>query len=361
MSCPFARKSSAAAASGNFSRASARSVARSQSFAAPQAASVAFHSQTEQAIVNAAQPLPVQEREQVQAGRYHGTYVNKAEVDQFRGPIPVEQYAINDDPNPEVIRKKLASLKYTQEVAVRYLNPPKPAKPGDLVIRERQAQIPAGPPVVIRQEGCAAPTPLPLVYRERPPQPPPCIPPQTIEVEGCPIPPPARKVVFEKLANLPAKPQNILIEKWLPYQPQKRRVIYQKSCVQPPPNPRNLVIEWEAPDVEVQKVCKDLGVVDADPEEYVRKYGPELKSACEIPQLCPSCPPPPPPPAPACPPPPPPPCPCAAPPSPPPAPRPCPCPSARASAPLPELEGDVFALRQVNLEAHGLAAYRRYL
>ena len=100
------------------------------------------------------------------------------------------------------------------------------------------------------------------------------------------MPPPARKVVVEKLADQPAKPQNIVIEKWLPYKARTRRVVFQRSCVPPPPNPRNLIIEWQQPCVQVEQQCVDLGVVDADPEEYVRQYGCELKRPEDIPQLC---------------------------------------------------------------------------
>ncbi len=244
-----------------------------------------------------------------------------------------------------MLRKRLAGIKYIQEVAVRHLNPPALPKPGDLIIREYQKQIPAGPPVVLRQEGQRAATPPVQVYRQEPPRAPTPIPEQTVEVEGTPVPPPARRVVLEKFPEQPAKPQNILIEKWLPYAPQRRRVVFKRSCVPPPPNPRNLIIEWQQPCVEVEKKCVDLGIVDADPEEYRRRYAPELKQASEIPDLCPTCPalPAAPTPAPA---------------TPAPAtPAPCGCPAPRAELPqsLPaqrnggelELEGDIDALRFV--------------
>jgi hypothetical protein len=131
------------------------------------------------------------------------------------------------------------------------------------------------------------------------------------------VPPPARKIVLEKMPDQPPKPQNILIEKWLPYKPRARRVVYERSEAPPPPNPHNLVIEWDAPNVEIEQQCINLGVVDTDPCDYVRQFGPELKQFCEIPDLCPCLPepvvaapppcPPPPPPPPPCPPPPPPP------------------------------------------------------
>jgi hypothetical protein len=111
------------------------------------------------------------------------------------------------------------------------------------------------------------------------------------KVEGTPVPPPARKVILEKLPDQPPKPQNILIEKWLPYKQRSRRVVYERSCVPPPPNPRNLVIEWEQPEVQIEQQCINLGVCNANPEEYIRQFGCELKQPCEIPDICQTCPP----------------------------------------------------------------------
>ena len=94
-----------------------------------------------------------------------------------------------------------------------------------------------------------------------------------------------RRVILERLNNVPARPPNVIVEKWLPYQAQKRRVVYQRSASAHSRLmvPRNLIIEWEAPEIDVKSVCKDLGVINADPEEYVRKYGHELKKTHELP------------------------------------------------------------------------------
>jgi hypothetical protein len=243
-----------------------------------------------------------------------------------------KSYPINNDPHPEVIRKQPAPVKYTQQVAVRTLKPPTPVPHGDLIVKEFQRQIPAGPPVVLRQEGRRAATPPPQVFREAPPAPPPRIPTQLVNVEGTPVPPPARKVVLEKLPDQPQKPQNILIEKWLPFKPRTRRVVFQRSCVPPPPNPRNLVIEWEQPCVQVEQQCVDLGVVDADPETYARQYGPELKRPEEIPPLCQG---------PAC--------------------AGLQRSATWSAADTLRLTGDVEALRRVDLAAEGLADYARFL
>lgn len=86
-------------------------------------------------------------------------------------------------------------------------------------------------------------------------------------------------------------------------------------------------------------MCKNLGTVQADPEEYLRKYGHELKDDSELPDCGDA-------------------------------------PSGQGQCgvggavrrattggadDLPELEGDIQALKLVNLEKYGLGAYRRYL
>jgi hypothetical protein len=40
------------------------------------------------------------------------------------------------------------------------------------------------------------------------------------------LPPPPRKVVIERLAVLPNKPQAVIVERWLPYTQQKRKGKY---------------------------------------------------------------------------------------------------------------------------------------
>jgi hypothetical protein len=164
MSCSFARNNTQASASQSAARATTARLSRSQSFA--------YQSNVEQAVINSKAPIAFNnETEEVQAGRFRGKLLNRDELQQFRGPIPLEQYKINDDQNPEVIRKRLDKLRYTQEVAVRYLNPPAPQKPGDLIIREKQSQIPPAPPVVLRQEGQGAATPEVNIFIDLPPPP----------------------------------------------------------------------------------------------------------------------------------------------------------------------------------------------
>lgn len=108
-----------------------------------------------------------------------------------------------------------------------------------------------------------------------------------ITISGKRIPPPPRKVVIERLAPLPSKPQSVIIERWLPYSQVKRRVIFQKSGERDPVivKPRNVIIQWEAPQVTVKKEFKDLGVIRANPAEYIARYGTSLKNARELPSF----------------------------------------------------------------------------
>jgi hypothetical protein len=49
--------------------------------------------------------------------------------------------------------------------------------------------------------------------------------------------------------------------------------------------PRNVIVQWEAPKVEVKQEFKYLGVIKANPAEYVAQYRDTLKSARELPEF----------------------------------------------------------------------------
>lgn len=254
----------------------------------------------------------------------------------FLPPIALDQYKLNNDPNPEVVRKRPADkVRYTQDVAFRFLEPPQPPKPGDIVVKQLpNRQIAPAPPLVVRQAPPKPANPPPLVIREQPPKPPVRVPEKLVLVPGKVLAPPARKVVVERLPPIPPKPQQVFMEKWLPFKQQKRRVVYQPAepdCVLP--NPRNLVIQWEAPEVEIKREYKNLGTQLADPEEYARRFNNDLLRHEEFKQA-----------------------------------------ASRFGVPdsvvasdshrelgLPELEGDVEALKLVDLERVGLSEYRSYL
>ena len=208
------------------------------------------------AIIRSAVPIDVNETEVITVNGERGIWANKNEIANWRGHIPISQYAINDDPNPEIIRKRTEQqLVYHQEVAIRYLRPPTPPAPGEILIQqEGNSLIPPAPPLVIRQQPARPTTPPPLVVREAPPQPPPAVGRKVITISGKKIPPPPRKVIIERLPQLPCKPQSIIIERWLPYKQIKRKVIYAKTSDAHSDSlvvkPKNIIVQWEPP-----KVC----------------------------------------------------------------------------------------------------------
>lgn len=202
--------------------------------------------------------------------------------------IPLNQYRLNEDPNPEIVRKKpIERVAYTQNVAVRYLKPPAPAPAGDIIIQQLpDRQVAPAPPLHLRHQQPSNPTPAPLIIREAPPPPPAPIPGQYHQIPGKIIPPPARKVITEYLPPCPAKPQQIIIDRWLPYEAPQQRVIYQPA--KPPcliPDPKNVTIIWSEPDVDITQVFVNLGVHNANPAEYTARYGASLIQTSQLPDI----------------------------------------------------------------------------
>jgi hypothetical protein len=246
-------------------------------------------SQIELAILRSTEPIEISETEEITVIGQRGIWSNKAEVQAWQGDIAISEYLINEDQNPEIINRKITQqIEYVQEMLVRYLKPPTPPAPGEIVIT-MEPNIPTGPapPLIIRQQPPRADTPEPLVVREAPPEPPKPVGPKLITISGKRLPPPPRKVIIERLAPLPSKPQNVIIERWLPYGETKRRVIFNKPTQADPVmvTPRNIIVQWEAPDVNVRQEVKYLGVVKANPVEYVEKYGDSLQLSSALPKF----------------------------------------------------------------------------
>lgn len=245
-------------------------------------------SEIENAILNSSAPINIFETEEITVNGQKGIWANKSESVNWLGPFPLANYPINEDSNPEVIRKKTDQLlTYQQEIAIRYLRPPTPPPPGDIVIKlEDDIIAPAPPPLIIRQKPHRSTTPPPLVIREAPPRAPIPIPQKVITISSTKkLPPPPRKVVVERLPTIPAKPQPIIIERWLPYKQQKRKVIYVKSEQKDIGGQKNVVVQWETPNIRINKDLKDLGAVQANPKNYVNRYGKTLINSTELPNF----------------------------------------------------------------------------
>jgi hypothetical protein len=246
-------------------------------------------SNIEAAILRSSSPIKIKEGEEIEVNGQRGIWANKIEQMNWSGDIPLKDYQINQDNHPEIIKKTFKRhLEYVQELAIRYLKPPTPPTPGEIIIKfEPNTQIPPAPPLIIRQAPPRPVSPVPLVIREEPPKPPVIPGRKLIKISGKKLPPPPRKVVIERLAPLPPKPQSVIIERWLPYQENlKRKVIFQRAPPDPVlMKPKNLIIQWEPPNIIVKKNLKYLGTIKADPIEYIRRYGGTLKTSDDLPQF----------------------------------------------------------------------------
>ena len=74
---------------------------------------------------------------------------------------------------------------------------------------------------------------------------------------------------------MPAKPPDIIVERWLPYKQQQRQVIYEKalpddkkgtSTFERHPS-NNLIIQYANPSVRIEKQMRSLGIMRCDPSE----------------------------------------------------------------------------------------------
>jgi hypothetical protein len=202
--------------------------------------------------------------------------------------IPLEQYTLNVDPNPTIVRKKQEGrISLVQNVSLKYLKPPQPEQPGDITItQEPDVQAPAAPPLVVKQPAPAALQQQSIVIRERPPQPPQPIGPKHITIPGRVLPPPPRQVITERLAPQPAAAGDILIERWLGYGRRTRNVIFRPAAplLAPARAEKNLLIEWEAADVDLRQEFKFLGVQEADPRSYLAQHGNSVVDSSRLPR-----------------------------------------------------------------------------
>ncbi|RNA15094.1 hypothetical protein BpHYR1_031875 [Brachionus plicatilis] len=213
----------------------------------------------------------------------------KRETASWSGVIPLNEYPINKDENPEVVTKKpTETCQYTQEVSVRYLKPPSPVPHGDIVIQHEKVVVPPpAPPVCIRQQPPRPETPPPLVLREAPPKPVKKLETKVITIPAKKVPPPPRKVIIERLPQMPPKPQPVVVERWLGSKATRRRVIHYKPTDTGPyyEKQKNVIIQWESPTCTVTREYKDLGVVKVNPDDYTSKYGASLKKVEELPDF----------------------------------------------------------------------------
>ena len=198
---------------------------------------------------------------------------------------PLESYRLNVDPNPVVISRPTPPVEQIKNINVRLLKPP-PQRAGDIVVHQEQdVQLPAAPPLHIRQQA-QSPAPLPpQVIRERPP-PIQYIPEKHITIPGRILPPPDRQVVVERFAPKPPQPQEVTVERWLDSDVSTRNVVYRPAPPTPlAPNPKNVLIQWEPSQVRVRDQFNFLGVQSVNPNAYAAHFGQSLVDGSQIPPV----------------------------------------------------------------------------
>ena len=149
-----------------------------------------YLSEIEQLILRSSKPIEVNESEELTVLGQNGLWINKNEVNSWKGDLSIDEYEINEDLNPQVIVKPVSQqLEYVQELAIRYLRPPTPPMAGEIIItQEPNIQCKPAPPLIIRQQPPRVATPEPLVVREVPPLPPPKIATKRIVISGKKLP-----------------------------------------------------------------------------------------------------------------------------------------------------------------------------
>lgn len=175
-----------------------------------------------------------------------------------------------------------------------------------------------------------------------------CIPPQSQRISSqcnehyykIPSPPiscPSQQQPISINATLPSmlkKPRKIILEKWQPYEKVKRRVIFQPA----PPDPvyikpRNVIVQWQVPNVTIKQQIRHLGEIRANPIKYASKYSNLLIQPKDLPQYILDIAPP----------------------------NGVVLASDTAYNPVHELEGDIDALKLVDLDREGLSEYKSVL
>lgn len=97
-----------------------------------------FLSEIESAMMRSSNPIELNETDEIIVNGQRGIWANKAEVASWRGLMPIEEYDVNQDPMPEIITKKTnQQIEYVQELAIRYLRPPTPPQPGEIISRRK--------------------------------------------------------------------------------------------------------------------------------------------------------------------------------------------------------------------------------
>lgn len=245
-----------------------------------------YKSEIETKILESKRPLQVNEAVTYNLKGKKFVWLNKKECDEWKGSIPLSEYPIDfDEKKAQVVKLKHEQAKdQTRTYKIKYLKPPAPPTPPPIIIRQKP-DIPAtpAPPLILRELASDSELKEIQHIREKPPILP-VLKEEIILIEGKKLPPQPRRVIVEKIAAVPAK-KVINVDRWLPYEQTKRKIILEAKSLPPCiEQTENTVYEWEH-EIKETAIIDCLGEEPADPVEYNKKYGTDLKNTNELPQV----------------------------------------------------------------------------
>ena len=180
----------------------------------------------------------------------------------------MSKFPINQD------KKSLKNIDSIEELAMEYLNQ------SSFIKQKTIKTSPPAPPVVKKSTNT---NPLQYLFIPRAsPKPKTQIEPKLVTIFTKQNPPTPRKILFEH-EPMPNQPSKAQYEKSSSYRKLKAKIIQQKEKIQNKIKPKNVIVQWEPPELVIKKDIIYLGVVRTDPDEYVKKYGPSLKAPEDLP------------------------------------------------------------------------------
>jgi hypothetical protein len=79
---------------------------------------------------------------------------------------------------------------------------------------------------------------------------------------------------------------DVHVERWLGFNSRTRRVRFEPAPkLLPLPAPKNTIIQWAPPSVQLHREFKFLGVAPASPSQYASQFGASLTHSSRLPQL----------------------------------------------------------------------------
>jgi hypothetical protein len=131
-----------------------------------------FESDIEKALLESSIPIEISDAEEIKCLNQRGFWLNKIECLEWSNRNgSTDRYNLNEDMEFEIIHKQNEStVDYNQKVQVKYLRPPTPPPPGELIIRaecNENIDLKRPPPIILRQLPVRSPSPTqPLILRE---------------------------------------------------------------------------------------------------------------------------------------------------------------------------------------------------